>query len=444
MDQNETSNVTLQAPDRRDIEKREPGRQGLDRRGLLGAGSAALLTAMLGARGARGQSIQDTTKGEHDASASNPGPENAALRGLQPDPFLPPPTDHGLTPQFWNSFSAAHRRVEEGGWSRQVNTKDFAISTTIAGVNMRLTPGGIRELHWHAAAEWAIVLDGNARITCLDNNGKAFVNDVGVNDLWYFPTGNPHSIQGLEPNGTEFLLVFDQGDFSEDDTTLLTDWLRHTPPEVVAKNFQMGGGPLAPLYQVPSSGYYIFQRAVPGPLAEDIRKASAVNGKSPVNFSFNMGGMKPLFQGPGGEVRVVDSRNFPVATSVAMAHVTVRPGGLRVLHWHQNADEWQYYIKGKGRMTAFFNASLANTMDFNAGDVGYVPKTLPHYIENTGDTDLVFLEMFKSNLFESLNASQWLRNIPPELVTDHLGISLQTLQRIPTDNAPVVPRSAAG
>ena len=414
-------------------------REGLGRRDLLGAGSAALVTAMLAAQGARGQSIQNIAKAEHDVSSSDPGPENVAVRNVETNPFMPPDTDHSITPQFWNSFSAAHRRVEQGGWSRQVTIKDFPISKEIAGVNMRLTAGGIRELHWHDAAEWALMLDGKARITAIDNNGKSFVNDVGVNDLWFFPTGTPHSIQGLGPNGCEFLLVFDDGAFSEEDTTLLTDWTRHVPREVLAKNWSVPESAVAPVYQVPETGYFIFQRPIPGPLQDDIRAAAGSKGSSPLSFSFQMGSMKPTYQTTGGEVKVVDSRNFPVATTIAAAYVVVHPGGLRELHWHQNADEWQYYVAGKGRMTAFFNAAKANTFDFNAGDVGYVPRTFPHYIENTGNTDLIFLEMFKAPKFEDLSLSEWVRNTPPELVIDHLGISMATLQRIPKNKTPVVP-----
>ena len=81
------------------------------------------------------------------------------------------------------------------------------------------------------------MLYGKARITGVDANGRNFVDDVGVGDLWYFPSGIPHSIQGLEPDGAEFLLVFDDGDFDEDNTFLLSDWIRHIPPEVLAKNF---------------------------------------------------------------------------------------------------------------------------------------------------------------------------------------------------------------
>jgi oxalate decarboxylase len=101
---------------------------------------------------------------------------------------------------------------------------------------MRLTAGGIRELHWHTAGEWALMLYGSARITCLDQYGKPFVDDVKQGDLWFFPTGYPHSIQGLGPDGCEFLLVFDDGAFSEYDTVLLADWLAKTPLSVLSKN----------------------------------------------------------------------------------------------------------------------------------------------------------------------------------------------------------------
>ena len=128
-----------------------------------------------------------------------------------------------------------------------------------------------------------------------------------------------------------------------------------------------------------------------------------------------------------------------MATTIAAAHVIVKPGGRRELHWHPNADEWQYYIQGRGRMTMFFNGGKARTADFNSGDVGYVPKTFGHYIENTGDTDLIFLEMFKADRFQDLSLSEWVSHTPPELITEHLGISMETLQKVPKQKTPIVP-----
>ena len=138
-------------------------------------------------------------------------------------------------------------------------------------------------------------------------------------------------------------------------------------------------------------------------------------------------------------MRIVDSSTFKASTTVAMAMVTLRPGGLRELHWHPNADEWQYYISGKGRMTVVSTGNRARTMNFQAGDVGYVEKSLLHYIENTGDTDMVFLEMFKSSYYQDLSLSVWLSHTPPELVMAHLHIDKATYDAIPREEAVVLP-----
>jgi oxalate decarboxylase len=411
---------------------------GLDRRKFIGASSSALVMAALALSRAQGQDIEKVTEAQHDKSVTDPGPENGGLRDISQNGFLPPPTDHGEAPEFWNSFSIAHRRVQPGGWTRQVTVEDFPISKDIAGVNMRLTAGGIRELHWHEAAEWALMLSGKARITALDLDQRGFVKDVGKDDLWFFPPGVPHSIQGLEPEGCEFLLVFDNGNFSEGNTTLITDWLRHVPQEVLAKNWGVSDKALDGLYTVPTEGLFIFQKGVPGPLEDDQRAIAGTKGGSAVAFDFPMHSMAPTYQTKSGEVRVVDAQNFPVTTT-AMAHVIVKPGGLRELHWHPNANEWQYYIQGKGRMTVFFTAAKARTMDFTAGDVGYVPQTFGHYVENIGDTDLIFLELFKAPRFQDLSLSTWVTHAPAQLMTDHLRISAETLQAIPHGNSTIVP-----
>lgn len=417
---------------------RSPDFSGIDRRKFIGAGSSALLLGALALSQARGQDIEKVLEAQQNKSMTDPGPENTGLKDISGDSFLPPPTDHGEPPEFWNSFSVAHRRVQPGGWTRQVTVEDFPLSKDIAGVNMRLTAGGIRELHWHEAAEWGLTLAGGVRLTAIDYEGRAFVKDSHKNDIWFFPPGVPHSIQGLEPEGGEFLLVFDDGKFSEGNTTLITDWVRHTPMEVLAKNWDVNQDQLKDLYTVPAEGLFIFQKAAPGALAADQKAAAGERGLTQTAFDFQMSAMAPTLKTKSGEVRIVDSKNFPVTTT-SMAHVIVKPGGLRELHWHPNADEWTYFIQGKGRMTVFFTAGKARTMSFAAGDVGVIPRTFGHYVENTGDEDLVFLEMFKHPKFMDMSLSEWVTHAPPQLVMDHLRISPEVLKAIPRANSVIVP-----
>jgi oxalate decarboxylase len=400
------------------VEVKPIERSRFTRRGFLGMGAAGLSIAGV---------LPHLSAS--DRSRSDPGPGNAGLDSQNPESMWPPSTDSkSLIPTFKYPFSLANKRVYEGGWSREVTVRELPVSKSIAGVNMRLTAGGVRELHWHTAGEWAIMLYGAARITAIDADGKSFVADVKKNDLWYFPSGIPHSIQGLEPDGAEFMLVFDDGDFSEAETVLLSDSMAHIPRDVLAKNFGIGEKALADL---PKQELFIFQSGVPGPLEADQKAAAGVSGKSANDFAFRTMEKPPTQRTKGGEVRIVDSGIFTASKTVAMAMVTVHPGGLRELHWHPNAAEWQYYISGEGRMTVVATGNRARTMNFQAGDVGYVEKTLLHYIENTGDTDLVFLEIFKSSYYQDISLSEWLAHTPPELVMAHLHIDRTTFDAIP-------------
>ncbi len=281
-------------------------------------------------------------------------------------------------PQFWSSFNLAPKRIQNGGWARQITDDDFKISTSIAGVNMRLGPGGVRELHWHQQAEWAVMTYGICRVTILDQDGRPQVADVKEGDLWYFPAGLPHSLQGLGPDGCEFVIAFDSGSSSEFNTLLVTDWIAHTAPEVLAKNF---GVPAEAFQNIPLHNRWIYQSElqVP-PLAEVEAQMASVAGTPAHPFVFSLGDMEPNRENKSGTVRIADSTNFHVSKTIAASRVTIKPGGLREMHWHPNADEWPYIIKGGGRATVFDTGPAAMTADFHAGDIGLIKKAFGHYL----------------------------------------------------------------
>jgi oxalate decarboxylase len=358
--------------------------------------------------------------------ASILGPRNVPVERENPALLTPPDTDAGTIPNLKFSYAAARSRLLTGGWAREITERELPVAKTLAGVNMRLKPGGIRELHWHKEAEWAYMLAGRARVTAVDQEGRNFIDDVGVGDLWNFPAGIPHSIQGLE-EGCEFLLVFDNGSFSENETFLISDWFAHTPRDVLAKNF---GVPESAFREIPLDGEhsrYIFSGTLPPDLVVDAVPSPA--GVVPQSFTHRLLDQEPI-KAAGGQVRIVDSSNFPAASTIAAALVEVEPGAMRELHWHPNADEWQYYISGQGRMTVFASSGKARTFDYQGGDVGYIPFAMGHYVENTGDEPLRFLEMFRSDRFADVSLSQWMALTPPELVQAHLNLDAHTMAAV--------------
>jgi oxalate decarboxylase len=365
--------------------------------------------------------------------ASILGPRNIPLERENPDQLASPSTDSGTIPNLKFSFAAARNRLATGGWAREVTVRELPVATELAGVNMRLKAGGIREMHWHKEAEWAYMLAGRARITAVDHQGRTFVDDVGEGDLWNFPSVVPHSIQGLE-EGCEFLLVFDSGSFSENETFLITDLFAHTPRDVLAKNF---GVPEAAFADIPADvehERYIFAGQVPGPIASD--RVLSTAGPVPHTFSHRLMAQEPV-RADGGWVRIADSRNFPAASTIAAALVNIEPGAMRELHWHPH-DEWQYYISGAGRMTVFASSGRARTFNYQAGDVGYIPFAMAHYVQNLGDEPLRFLELFRSPRFEDVSLVQWMALTPPELVQAHLNLDRQTVGALRKDKPIIV------
>jgi oxalate decarboxylase len=412
------------------------------RRGFLAATAASsVAVAAATARAASFGNPDEPPEGAvntqgNPASVADPGPHDQTLTNQFPSAFSPPATGVGDLPLFWASFNNAPRRIQNGGWARQVTQHDFQISDEIAGVNMRLARGGIRELHWHQAAEWAFVSYGTCRITTIDQAGRANVEDVHEGGLWYFPAGLPHSLQGVGDDGCEFILAFDDGKQSEFDTLLVTDWVAHTRPEDLALNF---GVPVETFAKIPLHDLYIFQGHMPGPLATDVKQAQGDAGPMAIPSSFALNEVAPTRQTKGGSIKIADSSNFKASKTIAAGLVTIHPGGMREMHWHPNADEWQYFVAGQGELTVFNTGPKVASNSFHAGDIGYVQRNFGHYIRNTGNTDLVYLEVFRSSYYAEVSLSDWLTHTPPALVAQHFNIDPAVIAQFPRNRPGVLP-----
>ncbi|KAM0101350.1 hypothetical protein ACP6JE_004068 [Aspergillus fumigatus] len=377
-----------------------------------------------------------------DRGGSDPGPKVADSAGntyydqINSDKLAPPGTDHGQTINAQWPMGLSHNRLGQdgAGWARQENTNVMPDATAMAGVDMRLEPHAYRELHWHVAAEWSLVLNGSCRIQAVNENGETFIDDVSEGDVWFFPPGVPHSIQAFN-TGVEFLLVFDDGSFSEDNTFLASEVFAHNPREVLAKDL---GVPIASFENLPEDELYIFP-GTPAPKDIEAQNVSTAAGIVPRTQSYSYHfSEQPAHEVAGGSVKIVDPVTFPIASNFSAAVVTVKPGGMREIHWHPTSDEWAFFIRGQGRATLFSAPSTATTFDYRAGDVGYFPKSNSHYIENTGDEDLLFLEVLQADKFTDIALGQWIASTPRQIVADTLKLSNETLSKLKTDKQYVV------
>ncbi|EXJ61042.1 hypothetical protein A1O7_05195 [Cladophialophora yegresii CBS 114405] len=364
-----------------------------------------------------GQPI-DTAAGK---GAPITGGTNHPIDVQNPDGLGRQSTDAGYVPNLKWPFSLSKPRLFPGGWTRTQDVNDLSHSHDIAAAQQHLKKGALRELHWHKVVRF--VYTGSVLISAVDADGNYQLEKLGFGDIWYFPKGVAHTIQGLDDEN-EYLLTFDDGDFNAVGVTFMVDdWLAHTPKAIIAKNFGLNESVFK---NVPTTDPYILNGTLSNTTIRGLN--AQLTGNSSFVYRTLEHDSIPV-PGNGGTFYKIDSTNFPISKTIAATYVTLKPGGLRELHWHPNAEEWLYFHSGEGRATVFIGNANARTFDFQPGDTAVFPDNSGHYIENTSDTeDLVWIEIYKSDRVQDISLTQWLALTPADIVANTLKIDLSVAQ----------------
>ena len=386
---------------------------------------AFLGTAALGAGGL----VTLANAAAEERAASNPGDGGFGRNAVQ----LPPgdkvayhdPKDVGAMPDFRFSLDGNRPKITTGGWAKEATVHQFPISKTIAGVHMFLDPGASRELHWHAiAAEWAYVIDGRCQTVVLAPSGASEINNYVPGDLWYFPKGHGHSIQTIGDKPCHFILSFDNGAFSEHGTFSITDWVDVTPKDMLAQTF---GVPKDVFDAFPKGETYIQA----GPIVPISDALDAPWPKESTHKFSLLHDNRSARDFEDGTFRLATVDEWPISTTMSGGLMTIKPGGIRKLHWNPNANEWHYYLRGKGQVAAFGSGGRGKVMEFGPGDVAYIPIGFGHAIKNVGDEDLEIVQTWDNGKFEEIDLDKWVQASPRYLLSNNFaGVPETTLAKM--------------
>jgi oxalate decarboxylase len=381
----------------------------LSRRGFIGSTAAAGLLAMESASGA-----------------------DFPFKNNVPDPLL----EGKELPTFKFAVDKSRGKVIGGSFGKEATVKQLPISKGLAGVSMQLEPGAMRELHWHAtAAEWAFVDKGRCRTTVISPQGNSETNDFEPGDIWYFPRGHGHSIQCLGDKPCHFILIFDNGYFSEFGTFSISDWIGHTPKALLAKNFKL---PESAFEGFPQEEVYFARGRVP---PED--KKPTLHGAlatPPETHKYRMLAQEPHSVHNGGREWRVGVERFPISTTITGVVLDLDPGAMRELHWHPTADEWQYLLDGSISITLFGSHGRYRVETLEKGDVGYIPQGYGHSIENIGQKTARILIGFNTGHYEAIDLSQWIAGNPAYLLATNFSKPESLFEKFPKNDVFVAPK----
>ncbi|MBA4017951.1 MAG: oxalate decarboxylase [Pirellula sp.] len=329
-------------------------------------------------------------------------------------------------PTFKFALEKSVGKVIGNSSGKEATVKQLPISKGLAGVSMRLDPGVMRELHWHAtAAEWALVLEGDVRTTVISPDGTAETNDFKPGDVWFFPRGHGHVLECLGNKPCHFILIFDNGYFSEFGTFSISDWIGHTPKALLAKNF---GLPESAFEGFPKDEVYFAKGAIP-----PREQSEPLQGwkKTALTHKYEMLKDPPHRTFEGGREWTLDSTKFPISTTVTGVVLELEPGALRELHWHPTADEWQYVIAGNVSVSMFGSHGRYRTETLEKGDVGYIPQGYGHSIENIGHETARILIGFNTGVYQTIDLSQWIAGNPTSILATNFSKPASLFEKFP-------------
>jgi oxalate decarboxylase len=340
-------------------------------------------------------------------------------------------------PTFKFALEKSAGKISGGSFGKEATVEQLPISKGIAGVSMRLEPGVMRELHWHAtAAEWAFVLSGRVRTTVIDPDGFAETNDFDPGDVWYFPRGHGHMLQCLGNEPCHFILIFDNGYFSEFGTFSVSDWIGHSPAGLLAKNF---GVPESTFTSFPKSEVYFARGAIPPESAQAPLQGWKL---PPETHKYRLLAQPPHRELAGGREWRVDSTRFPISRTMTGVVLDLDPGAVRELHWHPTADEWQYVVSGRVSVTLFGSHGRYRIEELEAGDVGYIPQGYGHSIENVGSAPARILIGFNTGVYASIDLSQWIAGNPADVLATNFAQAPALFKTFPSKDVFIAARDS--
>ncbi|KAF6259616.1 RmlC-like cupin [Scenedesmus sp. NREL 46B-D3] len=326
--------------------------------------------------------------------------------------------------KYIEAFSKVPWQEFPGGRFK-ASTNATLTASTMAGALFQVKPGGLRELHWHDVAEWAVVITGACMATATDES-KLHPSDTWnftAGDLWYFPPNVPHSIVGLAPSGCTFVTGYNAPDFNEARAFSASSWLSTVPVATLAQALGINKGAAQRILDSNAGGKPSFLPQ--GNLRQMLAQAAALPTQFPklIHRYPLMQNTHEVDMADGSYINMADVTRFPVATEMCGAIVRIAAGGMRQLHWHLNIDEWQYVINGTLEVGVFTEPGQSATGILRSGDLGFAPHGSGHYLRNIGQQSAYVVLIFNQGLFTDVEIGNFLGTVPTSYVAASLNIS---------------------
>lgn len=306
-----------------------------------------------------------------------------------------------------------------GGFRLDVTSRRLPALKGMALSLLKLEPQGFREPHWHPNVhELSYCLSGQALMTIFSPGNQHHTFKISAGDIAFVPMGSLHHIENMGQTPFEMLVCFDDA-----------------LPEDIEFSSGIGVMPEHVLGATVQGEESLFKGVRRGPTPLFIGKRDGVAPMSPAyltsRFKYGLRDSLPRVQTEGGLVKMSNGFFFPVLENLAIYYLHLDEKGIREPHWHPNASELNYLVKGRARIRLLSPGGAIDTFDMEAGDMSFLPRGYPHYIENIGDGQAEFAIFFNHAFPSDLGFSGCLGAYSDEILAPTCGLPQSQMAKIP-------------
>lgn len=295
-----------------------------------------------------------------------------------------------------HKFSVSRLRPQvdvRSGNRTEVDADLFPILKGLSMYVLDLKPDGIREPHWHPNAnELIYCVDGKFAVTIFAPGGMHESFEITPGEIAFIPIGYLHSIENIGKKEGSLLIAFNH---ERPETIGLSIAVSSMLKETMSVTCDVKKEQVAKLHQYKEE-VVIVSRCKGAKLPRPLKSG---------RHKFGLQSIDPQVATKGGTISLATKENFAALKGITLFDLRLQKGGIREPHWHPNAAELDYVVKGKARMIILSPNGERDIFEVEEGDLVFIPPAYFHYIENIGKSEMHFAIFFNHESPEDIGIS---------------------------------------
>lgn len=325
---------------------------------------------------------------------------------------------------FFDLQSIKAQKSFAGGKSIDVTSDEMPGLVNISFSLLKLNKGGFQEPIWHPNGnKIGYCTQGSALVT-IRSPGAADVFPVAEGDVFFVPKGYVHTIANRDAKETVIAFA-----------------INHNKPEEMYLSkavYSLSDSVFTATFNTPSD----FFNGIKKNKKDELIKTLPLNSHAPKNTTspskFNIEGSRKVINTKGGYVQAALKDNLPVLEGLGILGFGLNPKGVVEPHWHTNAGELIYILKGTSRITVLAPNGNPEALEVKGGQGAFAPASHFHNIENIGTDDVEVIAFFSDAQPDFIGVGEVLGSYTNEMLGSIFNVTPNYFDSLKKPSGPLV------